>query len=300
MKNNRVIYRDIIEHDHVYTDCGEDEVGLKMRASFTSGICPICLYQLTQYRHIPEDMTPPSEPYFHYIVLEPIITVCKKCGWWQSKAEGISKSHPSILPKNESKSEWAYSYHPVIDVIDISSNVIAINDLRNHLLKNWSDRNKISAAKAELLVQSLLKEHFKCDVFSATANVNQADGGIDLYVCHDNGEIKTAVQVKRRITKDVESVTEVRNFVGALLIENIKKGIFVTTAERYSSVAIEIPRKLNSRLELQLINGLELYEILQTLTPPNEIIIPPYVNKEMIWHDNKNSIYTLNEIFSAQ
>lgn len=296
MINNRVFYRDLIEHDHVDTDCGEDKIGLMMRSSFSSRVCPICTNGTVQYRHTPEDQLPPPEPYTYYSIMEPIISVCKICGWWQSKAECITKGHKSVINAKNTISEWAYSYHPIIEKIDISSNKIIIDDLRKHLLNNWQDRKLISAGKAESLVQSLLKEHLKCDVFSSTTNVNAPDGGIDLYVCHDNGEIKAAVQVKRRITKEVEPVTEVRNFVGALAIENIKKGIFVTTAKRYSSVANKIPEKLNNRLELDLISGNELFEILNCHTQPSELIIPPYVKENMVWRDKRGNEFNTMQI----
>lgn len=294
---NRVFYRELIEHDHVYTDSGDDEIGLMMRSSFKSGRCPVCFGDTSIYRHIPEDQTPP-EPYTHYRILQPVMLVCGKCGWWQSKAEYVIKTYRSLTKLTEQKSEWAYSYHPVIEQVDITSNQIAIADIRQHLLKNWEERRFISACKAESLVASLLKEHLKCDVFSSTANVNKPDGGIDLFVAHDNGEIKAAVQVKRRISKNVEPVTEVRNFVGALAIENIQKGIFVTTAERYSSIALDIPEKLNSRLELDLIDSNKLFEILKCFTKPEDIIIPPYVNTDMVWQDSTGHTFSLDEILN--
>lgn len=296
---NRVFYRDLIEHDHVYTDSGDDEIGLMMRSSFKSGLCPICVCETSIYQHIPEDQAPPPEPYQHYAIMHPVMLVCGKCGWWQSKAICVTRSHPSLPKYKGGNSEWAYSYHPVIERVDITSNKVAIADIRQHLLRNWEDRKLISAGKAESLVESLLKEHLKCDVFSSTANVNKPDGGMDLFVAHENGEVKAAVQVKRRITKDVEPVTEVRNFVGALAIENIQKGIFVTTAERYSSVARDVPEKLNNRLELELISGNELFDILKCFTKPDDLIIPPYVKADMVWQDNGGNLLKLEEILNV-
>jgi restriction endonuclease Mrr len=94
----------------------------------------------------------------------------------------------------------------------------------------------------------------------------------------------------------VEPVTEVRNFVGALTIDNIKKGIFVTTAEKFSSVARSIPEKLNTRLELELINGDELLEILRNNTKPHESIIPPYVKSDNFWRDENGSEFDTSQI----
>jgi restriction system protein len=55
--------------------------------------------------------------------------------------------------------------------------------------------------------------------------------------------IATAMQLKRRITTHIESVIEVRNFVGAMVLAGSDQGIFVTTASHFSKVARDIPAK---------------------------------------------------------
>jgi restriction endonuclease Mrr len=123
-----------------------------------------------------------------------------------------------------------------------------------------------------------------------------ADRGIDLHVCHRNGEVLAAVQVKRRINKEVEGVAEVRNFIGALAVESISKGIFVTTATRYTREAKRVADKLNdgtrSRLELDLIDGGELFEILKTLPRDDKLILPNNIESADIWLDAAGEKHT--------
>ncbi len=169
------------------------------------------------------------------------------------------------------------------------------------MLKSWEDRKLISAGAAESLVQSILKEHLSCDVLTSTANVNDPDGGIDLHVCSKNGNIISAVQVKRRISQNTESVSEVRNFVGAMEIEDIKKGIFVTTADKFTKPANKIPEKLksiNSRLELQLIDGQSLFELLKCNIRPETLIMPPDV--ESIWIGECGNRFTTQSLIYAE
>lgn len=296
MNQKRIFYRDLIDHDHVDTDSGDDKIGLMMRLAFSSKSCPICAEICCEYRHLSERKLRPSKGKTIYAFCEPIILICKKCGWWQTNKEC------NFLDNNLKirTSTYAHSYHAVIESIDISSDNVIIEDLRRHLLINWNDRKFISPGKAEALVKSLLKEHLSCDVFSATANVNTPDGGIDLLVAHKNGKIQSAVQVKRRIKKNTEPVSEVRNFVGALVIENFKKGIFVTTAERYSAPVKKIPNKLANRLELELMDGNELFEILKCFTKPEELVIPPDVKSDSVWVDEfGNELSTIQVIYDS-
>jgi restriction system protein len=227
----------------------------------------------------------------------PILYLCNSCNWWHSNKEGRTNG-------NGIKSYSPDMYYPILGEVDISSDSILLEELTINLLKNWEDRKLISAGKAESLVQSILKEHLSCDVHSSTANVNKSDGGIDLHVCSKSGQIIRAVQVKRRISKDTEPVSEIRNFVGAMEIEGIKKGIFVTTAERFTKPAQKIPEKLkrvNSRLELELIDGQRLFELLKCNIKPELLIIPPDIDMKSIWVSQSGEKFnTLSLLYSEQ
>lgn len=298
----RIAFRHLLEFDHNMDVAEYERSGLVVESEFNDEVCHICRGKLKHYRE-PKEMSRgdimefdeiiKSKPESSFILMCKNLFSCPRCGWWRSNERGVI--YPSGI-----KSRSPDDYCPGIEKIDISSSKVAIDDLVFHLTRKWSDRKLISASAAELLVGSLLKEHLGCDVVSATANTNTQDGGIDLHVCHKGGKILSAVQVKRRINRDVEGVAEVRNFLGALAIENISKGIFVTTATRYSKKALEIPDKLkhsvNARLELELFDGERLFELLKSLPRANALILPKEVSDLDIWLDDSNNEFTTRQI----
>lgn len=180
----------------------------------------------------------------------------------------------------------AHQYHSILEELDISSNEIAVADLRSYLIRRWEDRKLINACKAEQLVADILREHLSCDVYHVSANTNAADGGIDLFLCADGKNLKTAIQVKRRVTQAVELVGEIRSFVGALIIQGYRRGIFVTTASRFSRAAkatVNAPGLKRHRLELELIDAERLLDLLKVTTPESKLKLPEGINGSTMW-----------------
>jgi restriction system protein len=207
--------------------------------------------------------------------------LCHACGWWQVRQDSVSYAPGARLGDTpEYFARYACHYHSVLEDVDISSNDVAVADLRRHLRLRWNDRTLISAGKAEELVAAVLRDHLQCDVYHATAHVNTPDDGIDLFVASRDGNIKAAVQVKRRITAEVEPVEPIRSFVGALVIEGYDRGIFVTTALQFSPAALQVPNARpvkNRRLELELIDGERLLELLRATSPPQQVRLPDII-----------------------
>ncbi|MFG1279908.1 restriction endonuclease [Xanthobacter autotrophicus] len=161
----------------------------------------------------------------------------------------------------------------------------------------------MSAQQAEDLVASLLQEHHGGRVMRMTANANAADGGIDLYVStRDDGCIQRAVQVKRRIVRDAECVTEVRNFIGAMVLAGITKGTFVTTASRFSREAHAATQKARTakfKLRLELIDGEGLLELLRANTVSKLARLPPQVQLDQEWRDSSGRVMSARDLFTG-
>jgi restriction endonuclease Mrr len=170
-------------------------------------------------------------------------------------------------------------------------------------MRHWDDRKLLSAQQAEDLVGSLLQEHHGGRIDRITANANAADGGIDLYlITEEDGVMRRAVQVKRRIQSDVESVTEVRNFMGAMVLENLEHGVFVTTASRFSKVARTTPKKAQGskfKLNLELIDGERLFEILYATNGDNPAQLPPGVERDQEWRDRQGNAVSALDLFAG-
>ncbi|NOJ14002.1 restriction endonuclease [Vibrio splendidus] len=293
--SNRIFYRELVELDHGIDSSGKIEKGLLIESSFKNALCPICFSKIERYRYTDadDDGDRPSE---NWLIFDTLLHLCNTCSWWYSTQEGL-------LNGNGQKVFSPSIYYPVIEKIDISTDTIPLEDLKSNLMRRWDDRKLISAGKAESLVQSILKEYLSCDVFTATANANSPDGGIDLHVCSKDGSIISAVQVKRRIKRNSEPVAEVRDFVGAMVISGFQKGYFVTTADRFSSVAQKVPNQLkeiNSRLELELIDGQKLFDLLKNNTKPGKVVIPPSVNLDSTWVASEGNILTTSQLIYGE
>ena len=85
------------------------------------------------------------------------------------------------------------------------------------------------------------------------------DGGVDAIVDEDTlGLSKIYAQAKRYTDAKVQE-KEIRHFVGAMEVENVDKGVFVTTSD-YSDKARELVRRISK--SIILINGDRLTELM--------------------------------------
>ena len=279
---HRLIYKNYLTYDHVDVDAGEIDFG---RAMFR-GICPFCQSHFKQYTHKPQLTSDKKQEE----VMKRRLHLCSSCGWWQLNLESEFEANGKKLV-----ALWWELNHAVLAHVDISSNNTAVEDLKSHLARCWDDRKYISAQKAEDLVAGILKDHYKCNIHRVTANANSADGGIDLFLVENDGKIHSAVQVKRRIDRNVESVKEVRDFVGALILEGVERGIFVTTAKRYSAPAQAIPKNPNlakHKLELKLIDGEKLLDLLRYSISLSPLSLPVSIDCNTSWLDENGNIFS--------
>lgn len=294
----RLIYKGFESHDHVDVEVGDNFLGNNVGVSFITKLCPNCSFMFKGYlnrcRYVAILDKGTSKERRVSAFDDHTMLFCHRCGWWQIR---------KTIDFGEYRAQWAHQYSSILANIDISGNDVMVAELRSHLVRNWNDRQYISAGKAEDLVASILKEHLSCDVYHSSANVNAADGGIDLFVGSKDGKVLTAVQVKRRINAKNESVKEVRNFVGALVLEGYRKGIFVTTAEKFTQVARDTankPQLSRHQLELELIDGLELLELLKAQEPPTNYDLPLNLSIEGEWNNTQGDTFKLLDIFQGK
>jgi restriction endonuclease Mrr len=183
---------------------------------------------------------------------------------------------------------WWQLHHAVYSEIALNSLTLRIEQLRAHLARFWDERKSISAQQAEDLVASVLRDYYGGDVLRVTANANAPDGGIDLFIVSKDGLVSRAVQVKRRLAREAESVQDVRNFIGAMLLSGVSNGVFVTTAERFSKNAADVESNRNltkHRLSLELIDGERLLELLDFTNRQRPAQLPPLMNPDQEWVD---------------
>ncbi|KAB0265135.1 restriction endonuclease [Microvirga brassicacearum] len=289
----RLLHTGLQNYDHVDLDAGAVFFSEALRVH----ACPCCAIGLLVFEHeLPTTPLKPAHAQFRWLTLE----ICPSCGWWHFHRE-LETSLPEFSGKVLRSSWWELT-HALQSEIDLRATTLPIEMLQRHLVRRWEDRKMISAQQAEDLVASLLQEHHGGQVVRISTNANSADGGIDLYLAESNGIIQRAIQVKRRISAETESVKEVRNFVGAMVLAKVDRGIFVTTASRFTKVAKDLPRQAldaKFKLELDLVDGGLLLEMLRGTNSRKPAQLPPQVMHDQEWKDVRGRTLLARDLFTG-
>jgi len=141
----------------------------------------------------------------------------------------------------------------ILREFEVGSNSIPIEVLKSYLSKNEDEIFHIHHKKMEELVASIFRNHYDCEV-QIVGKSN--DGGVDLILI--NSDKPTIVQVKRRTDRrKTESVKEIRDLIGATLLSDSRKCIFVTTADHFSESAI---KARDCALTKSIVDSFELYD----------------------------------------
>jgi restriction system protein len=272
---HRPRYPTFDSYDHVDADSGE----IDFPRAIVTNRCPICGESFVDLVHLVSD------------TVEHGLSLCVGCGWWhfhhdQKLRHGDQDADDAYDARPLSFARWWEMYHGALDRIDLSDETLPIETLRSRLARYWDQRTDITAQQAENLVASVLREHHGGEIIRLTANAYAADGGIDLIIVSDGGTVRRAVQIKRRLKRNAESVQDVRNFVGALVLAGERHGTFVTTASSFTRAARTLPMSpslARARLSLELIDGEQLLELLQPAALQCELALPPTMSLDDTW-----------------
>jgi hypothetical protein len=182
------------------------------------------------------------------------VRACSGCGWWESE-------DCTLQITGKHYDAYVFCRRGLLREFDISAVDTPLSALRRHLAKTSSDIRQVSPTILERLVRDILAEHLNCEVRHVGG---PGDGGIDLLAV--DADQPWAIQVKRRgASVETERVSAVREFVGALVVASIRRGIFVTTAPRFSaaseSTATAASRSLSID-EVDLVDGNALASIM--------------------------------------
>lgn len=277
----RLLHSTFGSYDHVDADAGEVNFSAAVRASR----CPCCVSPLRRFVN-QLDGTRRLE-----------LDLCVACGWWHMhRVEDLC----SLGDESLTTATWWELYHAVLSELPVDLPSLPLEQLQLHLARSWEDRTQISAQQAEDLVAGVLKEHYGGDVLRVGANASAADGGIDLFIVSKDGLVKRAVQVKRRQGRESEPVGEVRNFVGAMLLQGATYGAFVTTASQFTEPAKALTRNPNlrkHRLSVELVDGDRLLELLEYSNRAVAVRVPPLVAEEGVWTATDGRTYSTGALF---
>lgn len=183
--------------------------------------CPHCETEVEfsiQPPHLPSD-----------VLTELSLRRCLICGWWDMEETAKTRQD------EDSRHYEAPSVHrrAVLREFDIAGSNIPINSLRDYLARHPNALSSISPHALEVLVGDVFGETMDCEAVHVGG---PNDGGIDIILVQ--GAKRFVVQTKRRAGTTAESVSAIREFIGAMVVAGEVRGIFVTTAPRFSKCAV--------------------------------------------------------------
>jgi restriction system protein len=165
---------------------------------------------------------------------------CERCGWW------------SFDEQWDSCNTLHYAYFcSILQRFDIRAASVPVEILELEIPK-WIDRiYDLNPKRMEDLIKRVLARVWDCEVRHMGYS---KDGGTDLIIL--DGDQPVAVQIKRRESpKHRELVSCIREFLGAALLEDHRRLMYVTTAEGFTRGAVEAARRSE---EKKLVEAFEL------------------------------------------
>ncbi len=192
-----------------------------------------------EHREITSDMS----------VFDVCFQCCPICGWWnvlqQVEYDVIGNSYQ------------AYQYAAGALAKNSDANVEqAISEVRRYLCAKFDFRFEINPVKLEEVIASVFRS-LKCDV-ELTSLSN--DGGIDVFGYDQAGEV-FGVQVKRY--RERIKISQLREFVGALLLDGTPRGIFVTTSDFTAGASKLCEQAHLAGIQLELVDSKKLFEMIK-------------------------------------
>lgn len=201
-----------------------------------------------------------------------VLFVCSNCGWW------YYMNHEEIIMDDGDALENIRNDYGILKKYKVDSFHTPTDILRDELIKKPNLIYNINDKKMEQIVGSVFKDFYDCEVIHLGKT---GDGGIDLLLV--NGNEQTAVQVKRRTKENsTESVTLIREFLGAMILEQKMNGIIVSTADHFTRPAKEAAKKapeVSSVKAIELLDYSRFTDILKITTPLKKQTWEKYLTK---------------------
>lgn len=180
------------------------------------------------------------------------IKVCPVCGWWVVLRERSINGEFCGFP---TRYEY-YARVAVLKKLDLNDISLPINDVSQYLLAKYEDRFLMNPRLFEETVASA----FRNTGYYARTTAYQNDGGIDVIL--DGKDDKTVgVQVKRY--KNSIRVSQIREFAGALIENDMTKGIFVTTSNFQKGAYKSAGNFKDRGIGIELMDSNRFYDALQ-------------------------------------
>lgn len=181
---------------------------------------------------------------------EKCLLVCDVCGWW--KAEGTQDIDDFTHDIQFRSIYGAAASLRELDLTDVSA---PLTEVRSYLLAKYEVRGNVHPRLFEQTVASVFGDLG----YQSQATSYSGDDGIDVILARGNEVI--GVQVKRY--KSSIEVDQIRSLAGALLLNGLTRGIFVTTST-FQSGGADTAKRLGERGQaIQLVDADAFYDLLK-------------------------------------
>ena len=177
---------------------------------------------------------------------------CQVCGWWTKVQEALQAygdergGYPAID---------IYGAVGSLRELDLKDQSIPIEEIRAYLAAKYDARFDIDPWRFEETIASVYKDLG----YETRVTARSGDDGVDVILDGPDNSV-IGVQVKRY--KGKISVEQIRSLAGALLLNGMTRGIFITTSS-FQSGAHSTTERLRLRgMPIELVDAKRFYEAL--------------------------------------
>ena len=182
---------------------------------------------------------------------------CPACGWWTV----LSLRGAAPFQTHDGGFAELRQVSGVLKNLDLNDLTLPLQEVRAYLIARYADRFRIHPRKYEEIVGGVFSDFgFRVRVTSYSG-----DEGIDVFVLDGQDNATVGVQVKRYRSKI--SAEQIRSFVGALALQGLTTGIYITTGE-YEKGAQRTAASAQPRvgIGITLLDAKRFYEALRVST----------------------------------
>jgi restriction system protein len=168
-------------------------------------------------------------------------TICHLCGWWTLLNTEEMHSRRGLM----AVFRGAVGALRDIDKIDVA---LPLGEVQQYLLAN----RKATASLDWRLMEETVGDVFRSLGFQSRLTSRSGDGGIDVFLSDDDGQL-VGVQVKRYRNKI--TAEQIRSFLGALVNRGVTEGIYVTTSDFQRGAKNEATVAAARGYRIELVDG---------------------------------------------
>lgn len=178
------------------------------------------------------------------------VSVCNQCGWWMAQ-----KSFTSTHSVHRIMTIIRHGAAASLQELDLTDISLPVDEVRDYLTARFEKRMSINPRLFEETVGSIFRDLG----WGVKVTAYSGDDGIDAFLEKDGQTI--GVQVKRYRSKI--QVEQIRSLAGALVLNGLTKGIFVTTSSFQRGAAATAERLATNGYAIELIDSHKLFDALK-------------------------------------